>query len=731
VENPSAELVRTLVEYGLCTPEQLRRCRGRVRRLARDVPAFDSVWVDALVQAEVVTPFQAGLVTSTNPERLCAGPCLLIDRAGSDGRLTHFRARFRQTGDECRLTFARQGTVVSPHAADNLRELAQRGRTLGQVDLGIPTGFSLQDEQFIIVSPRSPGHTLDDLLVRRGRFPADLVAGIARQLAAAMVRLHDAGVVHGDLRLRNLRVTCNGRLSLEQSGVVPALWPELSIHAEWPPECFSNVAPELVGTRQTASVKSDLYAFGCVLWELLVGRPVFPHGDGLARLAAHQTKPVPDVQEWAPDTPAELARMIAALTHVDPEDRPDSVATCLRAPPRRRDFRRMHALVESPIPRGDARQPKRGFIRTALATTALIAACFLLLHSGARTELLAIVGRTVKAPTTGGDSGDLQTDRQTGIRRLPQEIRDGVITLEPGEYLAAEVAAVGPLTIRGGGSARTVILVDEEPLEVWAETLVLTNVELRRAPASAADQTPLVVAHAQQLGVTDCLFQTRAGPAISWAAIDESPGASARAGLARTQFCGEGSALVTDHPPAAVLLDNVLKLGAGCLVEMSSTAGGRSQTRVDARQTTLRNSGSLLRIVPARESGPKLLALMTLENCVVDLAADNGLVEFSGGEPPRDWQQLVQITGENSLVRPDVNVVGLFQPASGDVSRLDASQVVIDGLLATEFQFAGPESIDPRDSCLTGYFGYARSDYPPGIRRDEAAANSSLIDPQP
>ena len=58
-ELPPAELVATLERLGLASGEQVARMGRRVGRLARELPRFDSVWIDALAQDGVLTPFQA------------------------------------------------------------------------------------------------------------------------------------------------------------------------------------------------------------------------------------------------------------------------------------------------------------------------------------------------------------------------------------------------------------------------------------------------------------------------------------------------------------------------------------------------------------------------------------------------------------------------------------------------------------------------------------------------
>ena len=73
---------------------------------------------------------------------------------------------------------------------------------------------------------------------------------------------------------------------------------------------------------RASTPRSDLYALGFVLWHLLAGRPAFPTGDPLAKLAAHQTERLPDIREFAPDTPDQLARTIEWLTEPTPSRRP-------------------------------------------------------------------------------------------------------------------------------------------------------------------------------------------------------------------------------------------------------------------------------------------------------------------------------------------------------------------------------------------------------------------------
>ena len=83
IEPPSQSLATALEELRLCSQADLRACRPRVKRLAHDLPAFDSVWIDALVQAHKLTSFQADMLQFRDPRRLRVGPYVLEDQLGT------------------------------------------------------------------------------------------------------------------------------------------------------------------------------------------------------------------------------------------------------------------------------------------------------------------------------------------------------------------------------------------------------------------------------------------------------------------------------------------------------------------------------------------------------------------------------------------------------------------------------------------------------------------------
>jgi eukaryotic-like serine/threonine-protein kinase len=381
VEPPSRRLQQILLGLKLCSPRDLRRCASRVKALSADLPAFDSVWLDALVQRRLLTSWQAQTIEADQPELLRIGPCIVEDRIGQSHRSATYLARLPDQQGQCVIKrvvvpselrkpvndrlkqliekspgLALSGIIV-PHSvsevpdvpmpeltsSEKLKESAatRASRQTGTVSTSKKRGTKAGvgrarhktkspsrertdklNTELAIVSRWVDGLSLSEILLRRGRLPAADVDAIARQLLESLAALHDASIVHGEILLSNIRLLPSGQAILVDAGIRPALQPELQISAHVSPEQNDGIAPELIGTGAAATPRSDLYALGFALWQVLAGRPAFPTGDPLAKLAAHQTERLPDIREFAPDTPDHLAMTIEWLTEPAPTRRP-------------------------------------------------------------------------------------------------------------------------------------------------------------------------------------------------------------------------------------------------------------------------------------------------------------------------------------------------------------------------------------------------------------------------
>ncbi|AVV41377.1 hypothetical protein C6376_07930 [Streptomyces sp. P3] len=179
-----------------------------------------------------------------------------------------------------------------------------------------------------LVMQRVYGHTLDRLVAQRGPFPVEWAAAVGAQVCSVLVQAHGRGFVHRDLTPRNVMLTTDGTVRVLDFGIATALQPpdgprltDAGMVAGTP----GFISPEQ-GKGQAATPLSDLYALGCVLYEILGGRPPFTADEPLALVVQHiADTPVP-LERLRDDAPAELCYLVSRLLAKRPEDRPADAA---------------------------------------------------------------------------------------------------------------------------------------------------------------------------------------------------------------------------------------------------------------------------------------------------------------------------------------------------------------------------------------------------------------------
>ena len=164
-------------------------------------------------------------------------------------------------------------------AADRLKTLIEAIDGFDNPFITGPHFLEQNGKELILLSRHVAGTDCRGLLVRRGRFPVDVVVQIARQLAAGLAALES-------------RAACTARFNCEMlpTGEGHAVLSTPAWPGPWNADCssqrrsaeaYQGTAPERIGTGNSRSTATEIYAFGCLLWQLLAGRPPFPTGDPL------------------------------------------------------------------------------------------------------------------------------------------------------------------------------------------------------------------------------------------------------------------------------------------------------------------------------------------------------------------------------------------------------------------------------------------------------------------
>lgn len=182
-------------------------------------------------------------------------------------------------------------------------------------------GQGTLENQLFYVMELIHGGTLKQVLAASGRLTWQEAAECGRQIASALQHAHNHGIIHRDLKPGNVYVTKRGHLKLGDFGIARDIHSleltdtGLTVGTYW------YMSPELVRGEREITGKSDLYALGCLLFELLAGHPPY-QGDNFAQIfEQHLHTTPPNVKEFA-DCPEPLATLICSLLAKDPEERP-------------------------------------------------------------------------------------------------------------------------------------------------------------------------------------------------------------------------------------------------------------------------------------------------------------------------------------------------------------------------------------------------------------------------
>ena len=204
------------------------------------------------------------------------------------------------------------------------------------------------------VMPYVDGESLRSHLAREGPLPLDQALEIAREVASALGYAHEHGVVHRDIKPENVLLE-SGHAVVADFGVARAVWElagdrltETGIAVGSP----AYMSPEQAGAEERLDGRSDIYALGCVLYEMLVGEPPFTGPTPRAVAAKHLRQSVPSARITRPGVPAAVDRVIRTALAKVPADRfsdaahfAAALAACAGQPGRRLAPRRWTGVV--------------------------------------------------------------------------------------------------------------------------------------------------------------------------------------------------------------------------------------------------------------------------------------------------------------------------------------------------------------------------------------------------
>ena len=166
------------------------------------------------------------------------------------------------------------------------------------------------------------GGSVEDLLKKQKKLPWEEALDITMQVAKALEHAHEAGVIHRDLKPANLLRTKDGTIKLTDFGIARDTTATALTAAGKTVGTYAYMAPEQIRGKPPVDKKTDLYALGCVLFEMISGETPFQSENQGEMLMMHLQEEPTRISSLVPECPMFVEELIFHLLEKDPQERP-------------------------------------------------------------------------------------------------------------------------------------------------------------------------------------------------------------------------------------------------------------------------------------------------------------------------------------------------------------------------------------------------------------------------
>ncbi|MCL4499647.1 MAG: protein kinase [Chloroflexi bacterium] len=253
---------------------------------------------------------------------LLKGRYRIVESLGKGGAATVFKANDEVLGRVVAVKVLDERCGRDEAFIERFRREAQSAAGIHHPNVVTVFDTGQEGDAHFIVMEYIEGRTLKSLLAD-GPLPADKSIRIAVQIARALAHAHRAGVVHRDVKPPNVIVTPDGVVKIADFGIARVLDEPGLTRTGKVLGTAEYLSPEQASGRG-ADERSDIYSFGVVLFEMLVGRPPFM-GKNPVEVAARQvTEQPPLASELNAEVPGGLALLVSCFLSKNPDERPSN-----------------------------------------------------------------------------------------------------------------------------------------------------------------------------------------------------------------------------------------------------------------------------------------------------------------------------------------------------------------------------------------------------------------------
>ena len=257
------------------------------------------------------------------------GPYAIHARLGVGGMGEVYQAHDTKLGRDVAIKVLPEAFAHDPDRLSRFQREAKMLAALNHPTIATIHGLEQSHGTSYLVMELVSGETLQQRLARKGRLPIEDALGICRQIAEALEAAHEKGIIHRDLKPANVKVTPEGKVKVLDFGLAKAFAGDGTSDDPTHSPTLSRAATAqgvILGTAaymspeqargQAVDKRTDMWAFGCVLYELLAGKQAF-HGDTVTEILAGVLRGEPDWSALPAATPTKVRDLLRRCLQKD------------------------------------------------------------------------------------------------------------------------------------------------------------------------------------------------------------------------------------------------------------------------------------------------------------------------------------------------------------------------------------------------------------------------------
>lgn len=758
MRKPSENLVRQLSQFNLCTPRELMDCEKQVDRLSDGLPDFDSVWLDVLVQRQVISRFQANLIQQGKRDELKLESLTLRDQLGERS--------FLAMTESGRPIVVQQRDVATDaefkSLASKIEALHAQAKS-APTCLAVPIRLAIRESEtserkVFVANHFRQGWTLAELLVRGGRLPWQSVLHICQQTLRALQWLHSQGCSHGNLNTQNIRITPEGQVVMV--GALGSRFTDggISLSSNLTYDESRFMAPERTLNLQPANFQSDLYSLAAVLWNLLAARDAFLTTDPICRITKAGQENLPDIRNLVPDCPGDFALALQRFSKSNPQLRPANPtdAIDLIKPVGGGSRHSLQSLVKTLPDRSKNSLPvRRNTSHSNLLVTATVACLMIVafaaygIQRGLIPSVASLTAPSSDAITSRKSPASKITAKLTSnqfqsansvdphrILELPSPDLAGVVVLVSGrKYQASDLTFPGVMHVETSGNEPAQVMVAKQ--QTWnliSRQLTLSNVHvvhqntsLTTTPSNSvsgaesvsqpANQSPkfatAVHARADVVSIQKCIIESsvieQQAVCLHWS---ESTGTTSTLQIEDCVFKSNGAAVSTSIAPQRCVLRNCLMLVKRSVLRATVLESMSAPWPLTLHRITQPTGLTFADFLMPSQSATACRVTMTAGESV--LTPTLALVQFASRNETASHRSRIEFRlperGNAVIVPPQIASAVVWDQSLKSVVELAADHVFSGAILSAEPRFRG-QGLSKQEQPISPWLAFELIDY--------------------